>query len=237
MIKTFFSLFFILSSVFDFGYKGVSGNIFISTQDKSKNSILRQILYNGRVWQNQFNNTDGNQFFLSSDFLIGSVGIDGYKFDSVKIRYDIFNDELLIQKNDGIIIILNKEMINSFSLFYNDKIYHFKNLDNAFMGNLNGCCQLLYDGDIKIYVKYLKELIPTTITYGMPKFSQINKIYLFKDGKIHRTDNRKDLLNLFAKGEEQVTIKKYIRSKQIIISRNDPESYSRVIEYYESEAK
>ena len=237
MIKALLSLFFILFSVFDLGYKGVAGNVSVTTQDKSKNNLEQQILYNGRVWQNQFYNTDGNQFFLSSDFSIGGISVDGYNFDSIKIRYDIFNDELLIQRNDGIIILLNKEMINSFRLFYNDEIYRFINFDISSSDNLNGYCQLLYDGNIKIYVKCIKELIPTTITYGLPKFSQVKKIYISKDGKIHRTDNRKDFLNLFAKGEEQLMIKKYIRSNQIIISRNDPESFRRVIEYYETTTK
>ncbi len=54
---------------------------------------------------------------------------------------------------------------------------------------------------------------------------------------IHRTYNRKDLLNLFKEGEEQSIIKKYLRSNQIIISRNNPESFRRVIEYYESKTK
>jgi len=237
MVKALVSLFFLLFSIFDFGSNVVAGHFVITTQDKSKYSLERQVLYNGRIWQNQFYNTDGDQFFLSSDFLTGGVGVDGYKFDSVKIRYDLFNDELLIQRNDNTIIFLNKEMVNSFSLSYKDKIYRFINSDNTFTGNLTGYCQLLYDGNIKIYVKYKKELIPTIITNGLPKFSQVNKIYISKDGKIYRTDTKKDLLNLFAKGEEQAMIKKYLRSNHIFISRNDPESYRRVIEYYETTTK
>lgn len=235
MIKAILSL--LIFSLIDFGFKGDADNISINTQDKSKEILERQILYNGRIWQIQFFNTEGNQFFLSSDFSTGGAGIGGYNFDSVKLRYDLINDELLIQRNDGTIIMLNKELVNSFSLFYYDRLYRFINLDNTSYGNINGYCQLLYDGKIKIYVKYIKELIPTTITNGLPRFSQVNKVYISKDGKIHKTDNRKDLLNLFTEGEEQGMIKIYIRSNHIIISRNDPESYSRVIEYYETKTK
>jgi hypothetical protein len=237
MIKAFLLFLFLSYSTIDFGYKGAGDNLFLLTQDKSKDNIERQILYNGRVWQNQFSNTEGNQFFVSSEFSNGGVVVDGHNFDSVQIKYDLINDELLIQRNDGTIILINKEMINSFNLFYYDRTYRFVNFDNASAGNLNGYCHLLYDGDIKIYVKYTKELIPTTITNGLPRFSQVNKVYVLKDGKIHRTDNRKELLNLFAEGEEQIMIKKYIRSNQIMISRNDPESYRRVIEYYETKTK
>ena len=237
MIKSILSLFLILFSIIDSGYKGVGDNLILSAQDKSKDNIERQILYNGRVWQNEFNNTDGDQFFLSSDFSTGNVTVDGHNFDSVQIRYDLINDELLIQRNDGMIILINKEMTNSFNLFYYDVKYRFVNFDNTSPGNLSGYCHLLYDGNIKVYAKYTKELIPTTMTNGLPRFSQVNKVYIFKDGKIHRTDNRKELLNLFSEGEEQTMIKKYIRSNQISISRNDPESFRRVIEYYETKTK
>jgi len=237
MIKVFLIIFSFLYSINCFGLEGDSPGIIAPHLAAKTDSVERQILYNGRVWQNQFFNTDGNQFFLSPEFSAGSVGVDGYNFSSVKIKYDLFNDELLIQRNEGTIIQLNKELINSFTLLYYDKTYSFINFDNASGSNLNGYSQLLYDGDIKIYVKYLKELIPTTITNGLPKFSQVNKVYIYKDGRFYRTDNRKQLLNLFEDEEEQVMIKKYIRSNQIVISRNDPESFRRVIEYYETKSK
>jgi hypothetical protein len=128
-------------------------------------------------------------------------------------------------------------MIDSFSLLYNEKTYRFINFEISSPGSLNGYYHLLYDGKIKVYAKYVKELIPTTITNGLPRFSQINKVYILKDGKIHRADNRRELLNLFAEGEEQSMLKKYMRSNKIIISRNVPDSFRRVIEYYETKTK
>jgi len=236
MIKVFLIIFSFLYSINCFGLEEDPPGIIAPHLTAKADTLERQILYNGRVWQNQFFNTDGNQFFLSSEFSAGSVEVDGYNFNNVKIKYDLYNDELLIQKDDGTIIQLNKEMINSFTIPYYEKTFRFVNFDNEPEGYVAGYCQLLYDGDIKIYVKILKELIPTTISNGLPKFTQVNKIYIVKDGKFHRTDNRKKLLNLFAE-EEQVLIKKFIRSNQIVISRNDPETYSRVIGYYETKAK
>ncbi len=237
MIKSILTLFLILFSIIGSGYRGVGDNFNSSPQDKSKDNIEHQILYNGRVWQNQFSNTDGDQFFVSPDFSTGDVGVDGFDFDSIKIKYDLINDELLLLKEDGTIIVLNKEMINSFRLSYDDNIFKFVNFNSSSSVNLDGYCHLLYDGKIKVYAKYAKELIPTTITNGLPRFSQINKVYILKDGKIHRADNRRELLNLFAEGEEQAMLKKYMRTNQIIISRNDPDSFRRVIEYYETKTK
>jgi hypothetical protein len=236
MIRIIFSLTFLFYSIIDFGLKAAPGNIFNSFVTGTKDSIERQILYNGRIWNNQFYNTAGHQFLLSSDFIPGSVKIDEYSFNNVPVRYDIFNDELLIQRNDGTIIQLNREMIDSFLLCFNNEVLHFKNFDNHPAGNLTGYCNVLYDGNIKIYVKYIKEILPTTITNGLPKFNQINKIYIIKEGHVFKTNSRKDLLNLLDKKEVPV-IKRYIRSNHIRISRNDPGSYMRVIEYYETMTK
>jgi len=237
MIKAFLFLFLFLSSSNNFGFKGIPSSLKAQTLVEKKDSLERQILYNGRVWKNQFGITDGDQFFLSSDLSTGSLSVDSYDFDSIRIKYDLVNDELLLLRNDGTILLLNKEMINSFRLSYEDNIFKFVNFASSSSGNLAGYCHLLYDGKIKVYAKYVKELIPTTITNGLPRFSQINKVYILKDGKIHRADNRRELLNLFAEGEEQSMLKKYMRSNKIIISRNVPDSFRRVIEYYETKAK
>jgi hypothetical protein len=237
VIKAFLFLIFLISSSSYFGLKEVPGIHIAQTLSVKRDSLERQILYNGRVWRNQFGITDGDQFFLSSDFSTGSLSVDSYNFDRIRIKYDLINDELLLLRNDGTILMLNKEMIYSFRLYYEDNIFKFVNFANSSSGNLVGYCHLLYDGKIKVYAKYVKELIPTTITNGLPRFSQINKVYILKDGKIHRVDNRRELLNLFAEGEEQSMLKKYLRSNQIIISRNDPDSFRRVIEYYETKTK
>jgi len=237
MIKAFLFLIFLLSSSDNFAFKGIPSSLTVQNLTSKKDSLENQILYNGRVWKNQFGITDGDQFFLSSDFSSGGLSVDSYNFNSIRIKYDLANDELLLLRNDGTILLLNKEMINSFRLSYQDKVFKFVNFANSSSGNLAGYCHLLYDGKIKVYAKYVKELIPTTITNGLPRFSQINKVYILKDDKIHRTDNRRELLNLFAEGEEQSMLKKYMRSNHIIISRNDPDSFRRVIEYYETKTK
>jgi hypothetical protein len=164
----------------------------------------------------------------------GSVTIDGYSFDSVYLRYDIYTDELLLLKNDGTVIQLNRELIDSFSLTFNNETSEFKNFGIDPQGSLSGYCNVFYDGRIKIYVKFMKEILSTTITSGLPKFNQVNRIYVKKDGQVYRTDSRKELLDLFANDDDKVLLKKYIRNNQIRISRNDPASFRQVIEYYEA---
>ncbi|MGB8490965.1 MAG: hypothetical protein WCE64_07890 [Bacteroidales bacterium] len=233
MLKLILSFSLLLFSFSVFGINAVTFNLVIPCKPGIKDSLDYQILYNGRFWENQIYNTDGHQFFLSSDFASGSVIVDGYKYDSIKIKYDIFNDELLIRRKDGVIVQLNKELIDSFCLNFNNETLSFKNIEDQGR-NLTGYYNVLYDSGIRIYVKYRKEILPTTFTNGPPRFNQVNKIYIIKEGQIHRTDTRKDLLILFMTREEKQMIKEYIRNNHFRISRDDPGIFRRVIEYYET---
>jgi hypothetical protein len=237
LTKTILLYIFLIFSFDGYGMGTIHGEFLASRGSCSADSLENQILYNGRIWRNQYSGIDGHQFLLSQDFLPGSVKIDDYTFDNVLIRYDIVNDELLIHRKDGVTVQLNKEMIGSFCLSLNDEALNFKNFDDNQGGTFTGYCNVLYDAGIWIYVKYLKEILPSSITNGPPRFNQVNKIYIIIDGQIHRTDTRKDLLNLFGIKAEMLMIKEYIRKNHIRISRNDPGSYKRVIEYYETITK
>ncbi len=211
----------------------ICGNI-VPSGTQVKDSIERQIMYNGRVWKNQFLNTGGHQFFLSSDFLSGSVRINNDTFDSVKIRYDIFDDELLIRRDDYTIIRLNKELVNSFNLYSDDKVLLFLNFDNYSDDTFSGYWHVLHDSSIKIYVSYTKDILPSTMTNGIPRFNQVNTIFIYKDRRYTKVNNRKDLLELFSKDEEHKAIKKFLKNNYIRVSRQDPASFKRVVEYYET---
>jgi hypothetical protein len=234
LTKTILLSIFLIFSIDGYGLGKIYGEFLTSMGSGFTDSLENQILYNGRIWTNLYNGIDGHQFLFSPDFLPGSVKIDDYTFDNVRIRYDIVDDELLIQTKDGIIVQLNKEMIGSFSLWFNNEILNFMNFENDPGGTFNGYWNVLYDAGIRIYVKYRKEILSTSITNGPPRFNQVNIIYIIKDGQIHRTDTRKDLLNLFGIKGEKMMIKEFIRNNHIRISRNDPGIFRSIIEYYET---
>jgi hypothetical protein len=233
----YFLFLFLSVAINDFGSNTVQTNIFQQVETIKRDSLERQILFNGRVWKNQVGLMDGDPYFLSSDFLTGTVGFNSYNFEKVKIKYDILNDELLLKKDEGTIIQINKELLTSFNLFFNGTVFHFVKINNDTRGNLSGYCHLVYEGKIRIYVKYNMNIIPPAFTNGLPKFSQINKVYIAKGNIIQKVDSRKGLLDLFESKEDQLMLKKFIISNQIRISRDNPDSFRRVIEYYESNTK
>jgi len=236
MMQYIFPLFLFLLSGSSFASGPGNGYTFAAVKSETADSIEYQILYNGSIWRNAYAAIEGNQFMFTSEFIQGTIEIDNHTFNNVKLRYDIQDDELQTWKNDGNIIQLNKDKISSFSLNYNGSVLYFRNMDRDTLGALRGFCNLLYDSNIKLFVKYKKEILPTSYTNGLPRFNQVNSIYVLKDYKLSRTKNRKDLVSIFPKVYRS-NINKFIRNNEIVVTRTDPESFRQVIVYTETSIK
>ena len=120
----------------------------------------KQLLLNGRIWRNQYSNAVGDQFFLANTFLKGSVTFNGRRFNNLDLQYDITNDELILRIESYPVIIMNKEMVDSFNLFFENRNYHIINAGNDTSSVLRGYVNVLYDGPSTLYVKYSKKIQP-----------------------------------------------------------------------------
>jgi hypothetical protein len=194
-------------------------------------SIDIQLLYNGMAWRNLYYKIKGDQFLFSTEFMTGSVTVEGKTFNNLLLKYDIFNDELLAITDHGIILQLNKEMIDLFTMKYQDQIFNFKKLDADSLNSLSGYVNVLYDGGTSLYVKYKKEILLLAIENKYDMFNQINRIFVEKNGEIFKVDSKGELLKLLEDQKHQV--RSFIRSNKIRISRKNPDSFKPVIEYYD----
>ncbi len=190
-----------------------------------------QVLYNGRAWRNLYYKIRGDQFLFSTEFLTGSVTIDGITYNNLFLKYDIFNDELLTITDHSIILQLNKEMIDLFTIKYQERIFSFKRLNADSINVLSGFVNVLYDGGTSLYVKYRKEILLLAVENKYDMFNQINRIFVEKNGQIFRIDSKRELLKLLEDQKRQVA--GFIRTNKLKISRRNPESFKPVIEYYD----
>ena len=198
--------------------------------NEAKDSVELQILYNGRAWRNLYYKVKGDQFLFLNEFLPGSVTIDDKTFNDLKLRYDIYDDELILISDHGIIIQLNKEMIDLFSVNFKNTSYYFKNFDKDSVNILSGYVNVLYEGNTSLYVKYRKELLQLAVENKYDMFNQINRVYIEKDGEVMKVDSRSELLKLLKDRKHE--LHNFIRSHKIKISKKYPESFIPVIEYY-----
>lgn len=188
-----------------------------------------QILYSGRLWRNLYSHVVGDQFFVEPEFVQSTVYIGGRTYAGIPLKYDIFRDELIGRTSRGIFIQLNKEHIDSFSLNLSGKIYRFINKGDT--SEADGYLRVLYDGKNKFFVKYQKKIDLLAVDAKYDTFYQIRKMYLFKDGKYHTFNGRMELYKLF--DDHKKDVKAYIRKNRIRITKEEPESFVPLIEYYD----
>jgi len=199
-----------------------------------QNPTDKQLLLNGRVWRNQYSKAIGDQYFLTNTFLKGSVTCNGRRFDNLDLRYDITNDELILKFESYPIIIMNKEMVDSFSLVFENRKYHIINAGNDTSAALRGYLIVLYEGPSALYVKYTKKIQPLAVDGRYDLFYQEHKIYLRKGTEIVPVTGRRKLLNLL--DDKRREIKYFLRTNKsnFKLKEKDPGTFVPVLKQYDS---
>jgi hypothetical protein len=195
-------------------------------------SIDKQVLYNGRVWRVLYKNVKGFEFLFTKEFMQGSVTIDGRTYNNLALKYDIYNDEILTTTDHGIILQLNKAMIEKFTLLFENKIYNFQNIKADSVNNVSGYVNVLHNGKTMFFIKNKKDILLLADDNKYDIFSETSKTFLMKDGAIHPLNNKKDLVTLLA--DKQLEIKTFIKKNRIQVSKKIPESFVPVLKYYDT---
>ncbi|MDP4222903.1 MAG: hypothetical protein Q8868_06265 [Bacteroidota bacterium] len=191
-----------------------------------------QSLYNGRVWRNIYPDVRGDQFLFIKTFLPGSVTMRGKTFNNIKLRYDILDDELLTLGNRGGVLQLNKEMVDSFDILFKDGLYKFVKLSGDSLTEPAGYCNLLYNGDHALYVKYRKKIGKLAEEGKYDSFYQVTRIFVFEKGTFHPVSSKKDLLELSGNMKDET--RAFIRKNNLVISRESPASFIPVLRYLDT---
>ncbi len=203
----------------------------ISSYNSGKlDTIDKQILYNGRAWRNFYTKVIGDQFLFTSDFLPGTVSIANKTFHNILLKYDIFNDEIIAPSDLEIVIQLNKEMIDSFSLEYSGRKYYFKKMEANTSNTPAGYVNILAEGPVTLYVKYRKTILLLAVDNKYDIFNSSHRIYLKKDQTIYPVRNKKDLIRIL--NDEESRIRSFIRKNNSRIARRIPDSFKPIVEFY-----
>jgi hypothetical protein len=201
----------------------------ISVQDTLKKI---QILYNGILWTNKYHEFEGDQYLFSDIFLPGSLSFNNHQFRNLEIRYDILSDEIMIPRDRDVIVQLNKEMVDSFTLVFENKEYRFLNFRNDSLLGSGGYFNVLYEGKSALYIKYNKSISTVITDRSNGYFNQIMHLILVLDGKAYKINKLKDIMNLVP--GENAQIRSFIREKKLKVTIKKPETFVPVIRYYDS---
>lgn len=174
----------------------------------------------------------GHAFYLSGDFIPGTVILKGKEYKDLKIKYDIFSDELVLFVNPKTIITLNKEMVDGFSFSFENAEYNVRNFGSDSTSLINGYANVLYDGPSAFYVKFFKKIEPLAEEKKYDRFYQVHRMYIVHNGTLIPFSGKKGLLDIMGDRKKEVIV--FIKENNTGVMRKDPYSFIPVIRYYDS---
>ncbi len=203
----------------------------IEANCSGNDTIDVQKLFNGRAWKNLYYKIKGDQFLFTPDFITGNVTIDNREYRNLRLKYDIYNDELISINDHGIMLQMNKELIDRFSLNYNGRSYNFKRIDSDSTGSMKGFVNILYEGKSALYVKYMKEILLLAVENKYDLFNQVIRVYFGKEGSVYRINSKREFMGLIK--DHKAEVRQFMRNNKVRLSKKIPESFKPVVEYYD----
>ncbi len=195
-----------------------------AAETDSLNYLVNGWLYQYQTVQN------GHPYFGDQGWISGTVTTNYESFKNVLVKYDIYQDELIIplyRKEGTYTIVINPGTLKSFTI----KNHHFINLnylisdcDNTYPGYY----EVIYDGNLKLVSKWQKQTTDTDKISG-GSFKIGRTMYLIRHNKLNPIKSKTSLLKLFPENKTQ--IRKYIREKQIYLNRSGDTQIRDLIEY------
>jgi len=159
----------------------------------------------------------GDPYYIDFDWQLGSVLYSGHWYDSVPLRYDMANDQLLIEYAQGYeSILLNTERISQFKIYNHTFVRLTFNPDNNIK---EGFYDLLYSGSSNVYAKrskYIKDIMDQNIM--KVEFVEKTKYFLNKNNQYFIVDKKRDLWTIFP--SQKTAIRKRLSSEKISFKSN-----------------
>ncbi len=204
----------------------------------NSNDYLDPVLYNGRIYS--FfppQNISGHQYLINEEtladkniFYTGQIILDGNSFNNIFIKYDIYNQKLLLKisfRSGGEKIIeISEDKLQSFA--FDDKNFVLEKLDK----NNYKIFQTIGNERIKLYYYWFKRLdIKSGSNAGSQIFTKALKIkHLKKDSQIIRFNTNRMFIMLFEE-KNQEELKKYIRKNKLNVKKASEEQMLKLINF------
>lgn len=158
---------------------------------------------NGKIHTNyDFTLNNESRYFEYKDFVKGNVNYDNQNYYDLNLKYDIYNDELVLNpanENEYIKINLIKENIINF-IIQNKKFVQIKSIQ------LNGFYEeSLIGKNFVFYIKHYKEkkeILKDNRAYS--SYFYKTRYYLFHDNKYKEIISKKDLIKTYPKNKSQI---------------------------------
>lgn len=195
---------------------------------------LDPLLYNGKYYTYFIpSSTHGTPFFSGPDGVVGSVQLHGRIYKGLSLKYDIFNQQLVLMyqvENGGIKhIIVSDAWLESFSLGN----IHFE--ISTVVDSVHQIYQVIGLGSNRILYHWNKEL-KLDMRQGARNYfftPSLRKAFLETDKGASKYTHNKSFLSLLDP-EIQARAKKYLSQKKINVKKANDSSMTAFIEFINS---
>jgi hypothetical protein len=188
-------------------------------------------LYNGKEYIDYSRPfEDGQPYFLTSDWNIGTVNYSGNNYSDVSIKYDLVSDDVIILGSNKIFKIrLQKENVAHFSVGG----HSFINLTHDSLGTTNmpeGYYDVLADGKIRLLARRTK-LIQSMVKQAieMRVFSK-DFFYIKKNNSYFPIRTKKAFLEQFS--DKRKEVQQYIKQNKLRFRKDAETTMIKVTQYY-----
>jgi hypothetical protein len=187
-------------------------------------------LVNGKIYTDNYPELQGHQFLASRVWEKGTVYFRNGVQKELLINYDIVTDKLVANEfySEGPRFIeLN---INDVEGFYIDGHRFIKASGGNGSKDKSGYFELLYDGRATLLMRWEKYISKSS--YLDKDEARIeNIIYIRKNNKIFRINNRKTLISCLSdKGED---IENYMKRRRFFVRTAKPDDFIELLKYYD----
>ncbi|HSP83608.1 MAG TPA: hypothetical protein VLN72_07735 [Gillisia sp.] len=175
-------------------------------------------LINGLEYIEQHVTVNNKQKFLASVlFLPGSVIYQNEPYFNVELKYNVYDDLLLVKNIRGEAVILHKNRIKSFKI----ADHSFTHIRDTLQGNASGFFELLLDAPqlslLKKHKKKQKKFLDRSFTYF--EFTEDTPHYvLYHNRNYFPANTRREILRVFP--EKAGEIRKFYRSHRKVEKNN-----------------
>lgn len=190
-------------------------------------------LFNGRIYRAYVRlNDNGHTFFISPNFVTGSITYQGYKYENVQIAYDLVRDQLILTHIDKIAnIIMIPEHVESFSLHG----HTFVNLSDTLNDSkiASGYYDLLYKGNLSVLAKREKKITETVTPINVERtVSGIDRYYVLKDSIYTPIKSKGNLLKVLRSTQAQN--QQFIRTNKLKFGKDKEGMIVKLVKFHDS---
>ena len=180
---------------------------------------------------------DNNMFFKNNKYTVGNLVYDGQPYFNVKLKYDLFKDQLILnppEQPEHIGISLIQDKTDSFSI-YGKNFVKITKSQTALTDFITGYYQIIKIGkNLNLFIRHQKDILKEINDEGLYySFHEKYQYYIEYNEKFHEISNKASIVQLFPENKKDIN-SFYQKNRSLIKSDYNQFINSLMISIYDS---